>query len=110
MHFPPGLAWRDRIRVASEAEACVFTDRVYLGIARKPHARPSIVGRCEYRKRRETKDPALNNALLLQRLDLAGIIAEFPAQHLLGVLAEQRRSAVSLDRRAGEGQRVADQR
>ena len=36
-----------------------------------------------------------DNTLLLQRLDLAGIIAELAAEHLLGVLAEQRRSAVS---------------
>src|SRR5258707_2542967 len=37
-----------------------------------------------------------DNALLLQRLDLAGIIAELAAEHFLGVLAEQRRAALGL--------------
>src|SRR4051794_22486822 len=54
--------------------------------------------------------PKLDDALLLQRLDLAGIIAELAGEHLLGVLTEQRRGAVVLDRGFRERQRVADQR
>src|SRR4051794_16547666 len=50
-----------------------------------------------------------NDPLLLQRLDLSGIIAELAAEHFLCVFAEQRRGAVGLDRGLRESQRVADQ-
>src|SRR3954452_13876141 len=53
---------------------------------------------------------SLDDALLLQRLDLAGIVAKLAGEHLLGVLTEQRRGAVVLDRGFRERQRVADQR
>src|SRR6185436_4389203 len=52
---------------------------------------------------------ASDDLLFLQRFDLRRVVAD-RRQYIFGVGAEQRRRAVVLDRGAGEGDGVADQR